>query len=47
MSAWLLALTGLIYLGVAIDQAAKKQYGMATVYVSYAAANVGFIFAVK
>lgn len=47
MSGWLIALTGVIYIGVAIDQAVKKQYGMATVYAGYALANVGFMFAVK
>jgi len=47
MSVWLIALTGVIYLGVAVDQAMKKQYGMATVYVGYALANTGFMFTVK
>lgn len=41
MSAWLIALTGLIYLGVAIEQAVNKNAPMCVVYVGYALANVG------
>lgn len=47
MSTWLLALTGLIYVGVAVDQYVKGAYGLAVVYAGYAIANAGFMFAVK
>jgi hypothetical protein len=43
MSNWLLALTGCIYLGVAIDYFIHKNPGMALSFVAYALANVGFI----
>lgn len=41
MSAWLIALTGLIYAAVALEQALKGNWAMAIVYVGYAFANVG------
>ena len=41
MSAWLIALTGVIYLYVAIEQGLKGNYGMLIAYVGYAFANVG------
>ena len=41
MSAWLIGLTGLIYLGVAVDQYVKGAGAMAVVYFGYALANVG------
>jgi len=45
MSSWLLAITGLIYLGVAVDYFINKNLGMAISFVAYALANVGFILA--
>lgn len=45
MSSWLLAITGLIYLGVAVDYFIHKNLGMAIAFVAYALANVGFILA--
>ena len=41
MSAWLIALTGLIYLYVSIEQCYLGWYAMAVVYFGYALANVG------
>ena len=41
MSAWLIALTGLIYLYVAAEQAYKGNLGMFITYLGYASANVG------
>jgi len=41
MSAWLIALTGLIYLGVAIEQGFKGNAPMAVIYSGYAFSNVG------
>jgi hypothetical protein len=41
MSAWLIALTGLIYLAVAIEQATKGQWHLVIVYSGYAFSNVG------
>lgn len=41
MSAWLIALTGFIYAGVAVDQYLKGAGSMAVVYFGYALANVG------
>lgn len=41
MSAWLIALVGAIYLGVAADQLRLGATGMAVMYVGYAIGNVG------
>ncbi len=41
MSAWLIALTGVIYLGVAAEQGIKDNWPMCIVYLGYALANVG------
>lgn len=41
MSAHLIALTGLIYLYVAVEQAWRGNTGMAIAYAGYAASNVG------
>ena len=41
MSAWLIALTGLIYLGVALEQAYKGNMPMFICYLGYAFANIG------
>lgn len=41
MSAWLILLTGLIYLYIAIEQGVKGNYGMLIAYLGYAFANVG------
>lgn len=44
VSNWLIALTGLIYLGVAIDQFSQKNMAMCIVYIGYAFANVGLYY---
>lgn len=41
MSAHLIAITGLIYLYVCVEQAMKGNVGMAVAYGGYAASNVG------
>lgn len=41
MSAWLIALTGVIYLYVAFEQGYKSNYGMLIAYLGYAFANLG------
>lgn len=41
MSGWLIALTGLIYLGVAIEQVIKGNVPMFVCYLGYAFANIG------
>jgi hypothetical protein len=41
MSAWLIALTGFIYLYVAAEQGYKGNIGMLITYLGYAGANIG------
>jgi hypothetical protein len=41
MSAWLIALTGVIYCYVAIEQGYKGNVGMLITYLGYASANIG------
>jgi hypothetical protein len=41
MSAWLIALSGCIYLYVALEQAHKGNIGMFITYIGYAFANIG------
>ena len=41
MSSWLIAITGIIYAYVAIEQGFKGNSGMAIAYAGYAAANIG------
>lgn len=47
MSGWLIAITGLMYAAVAVDQAFKGSAPMAMVYAGYAFANIGLWMAVK
>ena len=47
MSAWLVALTGVIYAYIAAEQSFKGSWDMAIVYAGYALANVGLWMAVK
>ena len=47
MSAWLVALTGLIYLYISLEQAWKGSAAMGIVYFGYALANVGLYMSVK
>ena len=41
MSAWLIGLTGLVYLYVAIEQGHRGNIGMLIAYTGYAFANIG------
>lgn len=41
MSGWLIAVTGVIYAYVAIEQGAKGNLGMCLAYAGYAFANIG------
>ncbi len=41
MSAWLIALTGLIYAGVAVEQAVRGNWPMCVVYTGYSFSNIG------
>ena len=41
MSSWLILITGLIYLYIAVEQGIKGNYGMLITYIGYAFANVG------
>ena len=41
MSGWLIALTGVIYLGVAVEQALKGNAAMCIIYAGYSFSNVG------
>lgn len=43
MSAWLVGLCGVIYLYVAVEQAAQRQWWMGLLYGGYAIANVGAV----
>jgi hypothetical protein len=45
MSAPLIALVGLIYLGVVVTEALRGNAGWAVAYFGYAIANVGWIMA--
>ena len=41
MSSWLIAMTGLVYAYVAIEQGLKGNIGLAIAYTGYAFANIG------
>jgi hypothetical protein len=41
MSGWLIALTGVIYAYVALEQGIKGNVGMAIAYCGYAFSNIG------
>ena len=47
MSAPLIAVCGLIYLGVAVDQTLRGNVGMAITYAAYALAKVGLYFVAR
>ena len=47
MSKWLIAITGLIYAYVAIEQYFKGNTNMAIVYSGYAFANIGLYMLAK
>ena len=41
MSGWLIAVTGIIYAYVAVEQGIKGNLGMSVAYAGYAFANIG------
>ena len=48
MSAWLILLTGAIYLYVAVEQGMKGNLGMLIAYLGYAFSNIGlYMLAIK
>ena len=47
MSSWLIAVTGCIYLYIAIEQALKGNLSMGVVYAGYAFSNVGLYLLAK
>jgi hypothetical protein len=47
MSPWLVAVTGLIYSYIAVDQFFKGAGAMCIVYAGYAFSNLGLYFVVK
>lgn len=47
MSGWLIALTGLIYLGVACEQLLAGHHPMAVVYFGYSFSNIGLYILAK
>jgi hypothetical protein len=47
VSSWLIALTGVIYFYVAIEQAIKGNLGMFITYLGYAFANIGLYLLAK
>ena len=47
MSSWLIALTGLIYAGVAVEQGLTGNLPMAIVYSGYAFSNIGLYLLAK
>jgi len=47
MSAWLIALTGVIYAYIAVEQFMKGNPNMAIVYAGYASSNVGLYLLAK
>lgn len=47
MSAWLIALVGFIYSGIALDSILKGQYSTAIIFGGYAFSNVGLYLATK
>jgi hypothetical protein len=47
MSAWLIIVTGLIYLYIAIEQGFKGNFPMFIIYFGYASSNVGLYMVAK
>jgi hypothetical protein len=43
MSAWMIALAGVLYLGTTLDFALKGQWWLALGYAGYALSNVGWV----
>jgi len=47
MSGWLIAMTGLVYAYVAIEQGIKGNIGLAIAYTGYAFSNIGLYLLAK
>lgn len=47
MTASLMSLVALIYLGVAVSYALDGRWGMCLAFIAYAVANVGFVLDLK
>ncbi len=47
VSAYLIVATGLIYLGVAVEQTLKGEWPMGVIFFGYAFSNVGFLLALR
>lgn len=47
MSSWLIGFVGLIYLGVAVDQARAGNWPMCIAFAGYAFSNVGLLLLAK
>jgi len=47
MSSWLIALVGLVYMGVAVEQYMKGNGNMTIVYSGYAFSNIGLYLLAK
>lgn len=47
MSSWLIAMTGLVYAYVAIEQGLKGNIGLAIAYTGYAFSNIGLYLLAK
>jgi len=47
MSAWLIAIIGVVYLAVAIDLLFKGQMGLGIAFLGYALGNVGLFIQTK
>ena len=47
MSAWLIVVTGLIYLYIAIEQGFRGNLAMFIIYLGYASSNVGLYMMAK
>ncbi len=45
MSAWLIAVIGVVYLVVSVDLLIKGQTGLGIAFIGYAIGNVGLTFA--
>ena len=47
MSGWLIAMTGIVYAYVAIEQGIKGNIGLAIAYTGYAFSNIGLYLLAK
>ena len=47
MSAWAVAVCGVLYLVTAVDLARKNDWPLALTFAAYAVANIGLILAMK